>query len=108
MALRVNGSLISPIRQQFRQQFLSKRGFLLAVLHVVVFASSYWLAFALRFDFELPLHEKQLLMLTLPWVVALKLSAFYLAGNFHGWLRHVTFSDLIAILRASVVSLVII
>jgi FlaA1/EpsC-like NDP-sugar epimerase len=104
MTRRVLGNMIPSIRRQF----LSKRSFLLAVLHVIVFASSYWLAFSLRFDFVLPKNEEQLLMLTLPWVLGVKLGSFYLVGNYHGWLRYVTFSDLIAIIRASVLSLLIV
>jgi FlaA1/EpsC-like NDP-sugar epimerase len=44
----------------------------------------------------------------LPWVVFVKLAVFYHAGHFHGWWRHVTFADLVALVRASLLSLLII
>jgi FlaA1/EpsC-like NDP-sugar epimerase len=47
---------------------------------------------------------KEIFWNAIPWVVALKLSLFWLAGNFYGWWRYVTFSDLCALLRASILS----
>lgn len=87
--------------------FVSKRVYLLALVHVAAFAAIYFLAFALRFDFALPTDFGAMLRHTLLMVVFLKLVIFYLFGNFHGWWRYVTFADLAAIVRAATLSLLI-
>jgi FlaA1/EpsC-like NDP-sugar epimerase len=86
-------------------RFPGARSWLLAAAHAVVFALVYWLAWQLRFDFVV--DDKSLLVFwaTLAWVLALKLAVFSLLAQFHGWWRYVTFSDLTALLRATVVSL---
>ena len=42
---------------------------------------------------------------TLAWVIGLKLLVFCLLAQFHGWWRYVTFADLAALLRATIISL---
>jgi FlaA1/EpsC-like NDP-sugar epimerase len=85
----------------------SLRVVLLAALHVPVFAGAYWLAYSFRFDFALPPNELLFLLATLPWIVGVKLVVFYATANYHGWWRHVTFAELIALVRASVLSFLI-
>ena len=41
----------------------------------------------------------------LPAVLVIKIVAFYSLGHFHGWWRYVTFSDLISLFRATLISL---
>jgi len=81
------------------------RAWLLGAAHAVVFWLVYWLAFQLRFDFHMPEQQAGLFWISLLWVFSLKLVIFYLTGHFHGWWLYVTFSDLAALLRASVLSL---
>jgi FlaA1/EpsC-like NDP-sugar epimerase len=85
-------------------RLLSARVYLLPVIHLTVFAVSYLLAWVFRFDFAIQPTMWDHFWRTLPGVVALKLTVFYLAGNYHGWWRHVTFSDLVALLRAATLS----
>ncbi len=85
---------------------LRHRVWLLAAGHMMVFTIAYWLAFALRFDFQIPEEFWGRLIHTLPAVLAIKLAVFYLMGHYHGWWRYVTFSDLASLLRASLLSLV--
>ncbi len=84
---------------------LTHRVWLLAVGHAAVFMLSYWLAFQLRFDFQISETFRQRFWITLPALLAIKLYVFYMTGHFHGWWRYVTFWDLIALLRASLLSL---
>ncbi len=80
---------------------------LLALGHVVLFAFVYWLAFALRFDFVVPAENAVVFWQSVIYVVAIKTMIFYLLRHYHGWWRYVTFSDLIALVRASVLSLLV-
>ncbi len=86
---------------------LRYRVWLLAMGHCCVFALAYWLAFGLRFDFAIPDIMGSRLLASLPTVVALKLIVFYFMGHYHGWWRYVTFSDLASLLRASLLSLLV-
>ena len=81
------------------------RVWLLAFGHTLMFAAAFWLAFALRFDFEIPPHMVFRLTASLPLIVAIKLIIFYLLKHYHGWWRYVTFADLLALARATIFSL---
>lgn len=95
----------APAQPRRKQRPFGPRVWLLGAGHAVVFWLVYWLAFQLRFDFSVPKEEVGLFWLSLLWVFSLKLGVFYLTGHFHGWWLYVTFSDLAALLRASVLSL---
>jgi FlaA1/EpsC-like NDP-sugar epimerase len=86
-------------------QLTSFRSWLLAAMHALVFASVYWLAYLLRFDFDVPTNAVNVFVSTLGWVVGLQIVIFALLGQFRGWWRYVTFGDLAALLRAAVASL---
>lgn len=86
----------------------SVRAMLIAVGHVACFALSYWLAFSVRFDFDLGPMPWGLYMQSLPWVLGVKTAVFSFLGHYRGWWRYVTFADLVALLRASVVSLLVV
>jgi FlaA1/EpsC-like NDP-sugar epimerase len=79
----------------------------LGLVHAVLLAFVYWLVFNLRFDFDLRDHpdDSVILWSTLPWVVAVTITVFYLSGYFHRWWRHVTFADLVVLGRSSFLSL---
>ena len=85
---------------------LTPRVWLLASVHLAVFALVYWLAFLLRFDSSVFLPEavEQIFWGTLPCLLVVKFTIFLLLGQYEGWWGHVTFADLIALLRASLVS----
>ena len=76
--------------------------------HAVLFLAVYWGAFALRFDFDIAADCREFLWRTAVWVLPLKLGVFYVSGHCHGWWRHVTFADLLALLRATLGALVLI
>ncbi|MBM4088540.1 MAG: polysaccharide biosynthesis protein [Planctomycetes bacterium] len=85
--------------------FTSWRLWILGFAHLMLFALIYLLAFMLRFEFAIPPNNVDMLLNSLVWVLPTKLLIFYLGGHYHGWWRYVTFSDLRALLRASVLSL---
>ncbi len=74
---------------------------LVAVAYVVLFATSYWTAFGLRFDLAIPPESYTVFWLSVPWMLPLKLIVFWLLGDFRGSWRHITLSDLAALLRSS-------
>lgn len=84
---------------------LRHRIWLLGISHAVIFTAAYWVAFGLRFDFAIPWEFQRKLVATLPLLLTTKLVVFYALGHFHGWWRYVTFSDLVALLKATVISL---
>lgn len=65
-----------------------------------VFTASYWIAFAVRDDFTIPSNEAALLRATLPWVLGIKICVTYLLQGFHGWVRYVSFYDLMQLARS--------
>jgi FlaA1/EpsC-like NDP-sugar epimerase len=88
------------------RQCVSPRAWGLAAAHVVVFTAAYWSAYLLRFDFVVRDGNFETFRSTVGWAVCTQLLVFALLGQFHGWWRYVTFADLVALLRAAVVSLV--
>ena len=69
------------------RQLVTPRSWLLAIGHALVFAGVYWLAYLLRFDFEVPADNVAIFWSTLAWVIGLKLLVFYLLAQFQGWWR---------------------
>ena len=78
---------------------------LLIVGHLVIFAALYWVAFLMRFTLKIPETYQSIYWQGLPFVVSLKLVVFYCLGSFHGWWRHVNFSDFISLLRSAAAAL---
>jgi FlaA1/EpsC-like NDP-sugar epimerase len=81
------------------------RSSVLVTTHLVVFIAAYWLAFAFRFDMNIPPEDMVRFWASLGWVVGLQLLVFALSGQLQGWWRYVTFADLSALLLASALSL---
>src|SRR5262245_16128170 len=86
------------------QTVVAKRLYVLFVFHLAVFAVVYRLAFAVRYDLDIPPRQSDLYWQTLPLLLAIKLTVFGLCGSFRGWWRYVTFSDLTCLLRAATIA----
>jgi FlaA1/EpsC-like NDP-sugar epimerase len=71
-------------------------------VHGAIVALAYLLAFALRFDFAIPLHMARILVITLPLVLVCKLAALRACGVFRGSWRYLNMHDVEDIVRASV------
>jgi len=84
------------------KNYLRPRVWLIALVHLAVFALVYWIAFLLRFDFAIEPNDMRIFWRTLPWVLAIKFIVFLVAGQYDGWWTYVTFGDLIALVRYSV------
>ena len=77
---------------------------LLIALHMMLFCFVYWCAFLMRFSLDVPDPYVKLYGITVLPVVAIKLVVFYALHSFHGWWRHVNFSDVISLVRSSAVA----
>ena len=83
---------------------LRHRFWILAVSHVAVFATAYWVAHLLRFDVPLPEAVRQRMWITLPLVLIGKLAVFHLTGQYQGWWCYVTLADLWSLCRATMIA----
>src|SRR5688572_13859864 len=72
---------------------------LIVAAHLSLFAASYVLAFALRFDFAVPPVEAKLLLATLPLIVAVRAGAFWVLRLYEGLWRYVSVRDGVEILK---------
>jgi len=86
---------------------LTRGSVVLGLVHTGLFTAVYWLAFCLRFDLAVPPVMTEIFLLSLPWILAVKLLIFYLLGHFHGWWRYVTFADLPALAHATILSFLV-
>src|SRR5262245_61846878 len=93
-----------PLTQKLVQARARGRDVTLTVAHLLCFFVSYLMAFWTRFEFSPPPVYIELFWDTLPWIVGVKTLAFYLFGNFSGWLGFVTFGDLKALIRAALLA----
>ena len=106
----------SSLYQRVRAFLVRIRFPLLIVAHLIVFALIYRVAFLMRFALggsesfipTIPDHFIPVYREGMPIVALLKLAVFYYTGSFHGWWRHVNFSDFIALLRGAVLSTLLI
>ncbi len=86
-----------------RRLSLARRAARLVVL-AVVFAAAYVLAFGARTDFAIAPAGPETIRETFAWVVGEKLAVAVLFRGFVGWMRYVTFIDLVQLARATALS----
>ena len=77
---------------------------ILLVLHTVVFSAVLWFAFLMRFTMEIPVRYQAMFWRGLPYIVVTKIAVFYAFHSFHGWWRHVHFSDVVSLMKSAVVA----
>lgn len=65
---------------------------------------AYYLAFLLRFDYNIPANHLYSFLVTLPVVVSLRLASFYYFGLYNGIWRYASMADLTAIFKGILVS----
>lgn len=86
------------------RSLLRMRKALIIALQGVLIAATYYIAFVLRLDIPLDARSKSVFLLSLPWVLAIKLLLFHRFGLLRGWWRYAGMSDLVDITKASVAS----
>ena len=105
-------SLTSGSTPSFNERFLSGvmsfRILILVLLHCVIFTAGYFLAFALRLDFNISAEMQTRFWMSLPVVVSIEIACFLFFKTFHGWWRYVTFRDLVSFVKPICVSFLLI
>jgi len=91
-----------PARGFLRVLVVEHRRAVLVLAGIGLAAGSYVIAVALRFDLSLPPDVLPLLLSTLPTLVLCKVLGFWRARLFSGWWRHVSFGDVVDIVRGNV------
>ncbi len=108
-AARVSAAALPARLRHFLHQqahrLSAPRFWVVAMAHLAVFAFVLWLAFLLRFDFVVPSNRQAQFWACLPWILAIKFLIFFLLGHYDGWWAYVTFADLIALIRTSVLAM---
>ena len=102
-----NSAMALQSRSTLWRWALKYRILLLATGHLLAFALSYWIAFGLRFDFQIPPQMMGRMLASIPVIAVVKLVVFFFMGHYHGWWRYVTFSDLASLLKATVLSMLV-
>jgi len=69
----------------------------------VLLSAALWLAFMLRFDFELPPRYEHLLWTIFPWVIVAQILVFLCMGLYNKWWRYSGVRDLTHIVQVSII-----
>ena len=83
---------------------LHKRRILEILADFIFICVAYYLAYLLRFEAVISEENMGLIIKTLPWIIPIKLTAFYYFGLYRGVWRYVGIHDLISIFKAISVS----
>lgn len=84
--------------------FLRPRKAAIIGFQALLIIATYYIAFALRLDFFLDPPSRRVFLLSMPWVLLIKLVVFGRFGLLRGWWRYVGMSDLADITTASLTS----
>ncbi len=74
------------------------------IIQTLLIPLSYYIAFHLRFDFNIPFEQFDNFLKTLPIIIVVRLITFYYMDMFDGWWRYVSIEDLTKIAMGVVVS----
>jgi len=89
-------------------RLLYKNFLIVLFADVLLLTGSLFLAYLLRFDFVLPRQYSVLLFQMLPFVLIAKIACFYFFDLYSGMWRYTSIADLLNIIKASVVSSLVI
>ncbi len=91
-----------PLR--FRTPLISYRRGVILLVQIALIPLAYLLAFALRFDFNIPAVELAHFRATLPYLLGIRFLTFQGFGLHQGYWRHVGLRDLVDLLLAVTLS----
>lgn len=74
------------------------------VMDVAVLSAMFWLAYGLRFDFEIPAESRAHALIQYPFVILLQFAAFYLMGIHTFMWRYVGLSEVKPMLKAAIIA----
>jgi FlaA1/EpsC-like NDP-sugar epimerase len=84
--------------------FVSRHRLWQIVIDAALVSLAFWLAFLLRFDFEIPARYADLLATVFWYVVAVKIATFVFSGLYNKWWRYAGIRDLASLLQATVIA----
>ncbi len=84
--------------------FVSRHRLWQIVIDAALVSLAFWLAFLLRFDFEIPARYADLLATVFWYVVAVKMATFVFSGLYNKWWRYAGIRDLASLLQATVIA----
>jgi FlaA1/EpsC-like NDP-sugar epimerase len=86
------------------RQFRNKNFYILAAADMLFFGLSLFLAYALRFSFNIPPSEMRRFLHILPYVVLTKFAVFLLRDAYRGMWRYTSITDIQRLLEATLLS----
>ncbi len=89
-------------------QFMNRNLYVVAVLDVIAFVVSLYLAYATRFNLRLGYAEWREVLAILPWVIAVKAVTFFLSGAYRGLWRYTSLLDALRLLKGTALATVVI
>ena len=87
-----------------QNSLLKYRKLLIIAFQSTIIPVSYFLAFGLRFDFEIPPNQIENFLKTVPLLIAIRLLLLYYFDLFSGWWRYVSTEDIVKIIKAILLS----
>ncbi len=78
----------------------NKNFYIIFVIDAVLAAVSFYLAYAIRFEFQIPVKEVKGMLRIFPIVFIIKLSSFLIFRMYHGMWRYTSLADLLNTARA--------
>jgi FlaA1/EpsC-like NDP-sugar epimerase len=85
-------------------KLIYKNFFIVLGIDLLLLTASLFLAYLIRFDFDLPQQHSVLLYKMLPFVLIFKIISFYFFDLYRGMWRYTSIADLLNIIKASFVS----
>lgn len=80
------------------------RLFFISAFFLSIISLSYYLSFALRYEFRIPDDQWLVFLYTIPFLIVIRLSFAHYFGLFRGWLGYAEISDLLDILKYDTLS----
>lgn len=84
-------------KSSFRKPFL-------LFFQIDIILSAFLIAFAVRFDGDIPTHYWQVFLKLLPVIIVIKTLVFWKFGMFTGWWRFVSLPDMMVILKGNIIA----
>ena len=83
---------------------IRKNLFVVVLADAILISAAITGAYLVRFEFNIPDYYLESLYRILPWIVALKLAAFYIFNLYRGMWRYTSIGDLLNIIKAASLS----
>ena len=92
------------VRQVAYMKNIRKNLFVVILADAILISAAITGAYLVRFEFNIPDYYLESLYRILPWIVALKLAAFYIFNLYRGMWRYTSIGDLLNIIKAASLS----